>query len=62
VCAEAVGQLAHAVLEGVKQRTVGDGAWAWARRTSAANITPLVAATLALWGVTHAGKKVYVIW
>jgi hypothetical protein len=30
-------------------RPVGD-AWAWARRGSGGDISPLVAATLALWG------------
>lgn len=35
-----------------RKRDVGDGAWAWGRRTSAAHIAPLVAATLAAWGVT----------
>lgn len=36
-------------VEGAAQRTVGD-AWAWARRTSAVDISPLVAVTLARWG------------
>ena len=27
-----------------------EGGWAWSRRTSASDITPIVAATLALWG------------
>jgi phage terminase large subunit-like protein len=48
-------------VEGVKQRTVGDGAWAWARRTSASNVTPLVAATLALWGTTQAAPVYWVL-
>lgn len=30
-------------------RDVGDGAWAWARRTSEGDITPLVVVTLAAW-------------
>jgi phage terminase large subunit-like protein len=34
------------------QRTVGD-AWAWARRAPRADITPLVAASLAMYGVQH---------
>jgi hypothetical protein len=46
----------NAAIEGAKQRNVGD-AWAWARRTSASNVTPLVAATLALWGTTQARRR-----
>lgn len=34
---------------GAAKRTVGD-AWAWTRRNASADICPLVAATLALWG------------
>lgn len=34
------------------RRTLGD-AWAWSRRNSLADISPLVAATLALWGATR---------
>lgn len=37
-------------LKGAATRPLGD-AWAWARRTSRANISPLVACTLALWGL-----------
>lgn len=36
-----------------KKRDVGDGAWAWGRRNSEANIAPLCAATLALHGVAQ---------
>ena len=39
-----------AALAGASKRTLGDR-WAWNRKTAAADITPLVAATLALWGV-----------
>ncbi len=42
-------ELALAVA-GAATRPLGD-AWAWARKTSAANITPLVVVTLALWGL-----------
>ena len=42
------GALLEAVL-GAKKRTVGE-AWAWARKDATADITPLYAATLALWG------------
>lgn len=39
-------------LAGARERLVGDGAWAWARRGLTVDISPLVAATLALWGFT----------
>lgn len=38
-------------LRAAAQRTYGD-AWAWKRKDATADITPLVAATLALWGFT----------
>lgn len=38
-------------VEGAGQRPVGDGLWAFARRRSDVDICPLVAVTLALWGV-----------
>lgn len=34
-------------------RPMGDGAWAWSRRTSSATIAPLVAATVAAWAFDH---------
>jgi hypothetical protein len=37
-----------AALKAAARRPLGD-AWAWSRKTSAADISPLVAATLALW-------------
>lgn len=39
-----------AALAAASKRSLGDR-WAWNRKTAAADITPLVAATLALWGV-----------
>jgi hypothetical protein len=36
-------------LAGAQQRPLGD-AWAWARKTSSVDISPLVAVTLAAWG------------
>ena len=42
------GPLAAAV-RGAARRPLGD-AWAWSRRTSAVDISPLAAVTLALWG------------
>ncbi len=38
-----------AAVRGATKRPLGD-AWAWSRRTSGVDITPLVSATLALWG------------
>lgn len=35
---------------GAARRTIGDGAWAWGRRVSTADISPIEAGTLALWG------------
>jgi len=37
---------------GAAKRQVGD-AWAWTRKNASADISPLVAATLAIWGATH---------
>lgn len=37
---------------GAAKRTVGD-AWAWTRKRAGADISPLVAATLALWGAAR---------
>lgn len=52
------GQLAHVgqkelavALGGAKTRPLGDGAWAWGRKIASADISPLVAATLALAGL-----------
>jgi phage terminase large subunit-like protein len=47
------GELASA-LRGATQRPLGD-AWAWSRKNSTVDITPLVAATLALWGAATLG-------
>jgi hypothetical protein len=40
-----------AAVAGAAKRKLGD-AWAFSRSSSAVDISPLVAATLALWGVT----------
>lgn len=40
-----------AAVSGVKRRTVGD-AWAWGRKTSASDIAPLEAVSLARWALT----------
>lgn len=39
----------RAAVRGVSQRPLGE-AWAWSRRSSVVDISPLVAATVALWG------------
>jgi len=55
------GQLRHrdqpelnTALAGAKRRELGD-AWAWARKNVSVDISPLVAATLALWGFSVRG-------
>lgn len=40
-----------AALAGASKRSLLTDRWAWKRKSAAADITPLVAATLALWGV-----------
>jgi hypothetical protein len=39
-------------LKGATQRPLGDR-WAWSRKNSSIDISPLVAVTLALWGVAR---------
>jgi phage terminase large subunit-like protein len=41
-----------AAAAGAARRTVGDG-WVWGRRTSAADVSPLIAASVALFGHRH---------
>jgi hypothetical protein len=43
-----------AAVAGARQRPLGDGAWAWARKGLSVDICPLVAVTLAAWG--HASR------
>jgi hypothetical protein len=45
-------------IAGAKTRPLGD-AWAWSRKNSTVDITPLVSGTLALWGVGTLGPSVY---
>lgn len=52
------GQLVHSgqlpltvAIDGAKTRPLGDGSWAWGRKVGSADISPLVAATLALAGL-----------
>jgi hypothetical protein len=47
------GELASA-LRGATRRPLGD-AWAWSRKNSSVDISPLVAVTLALWGAATLG-------
>lgn len=51
------GELAAAV-RGAAKRTLGE-AWAWSRRNSRVDISPLVSVTLALWGSATERKPVY---
>ena len=44
-----------AAIDGAKTRVLGE-AWAWSRRSSAVDISPLVASTLALWGNSQRPK------
>lgn len=45
-----------AAVEGADKRTLEDQ-WAWKRRSSTADISPLVAATLAAWGAAVNGER-----
>ncbi|HMF62042.1 MAG TPA: hypothetical protein VK595_16800 [Vicinamibacterales bacterium] len=48
-----------AAVRGAARRPLGD-AWAWSRKNSSVDISPLVAVTLALWGVDrHGGGDVF---
>ena len=42
---------------GAAKRSIGDS-WAWTRKNAAADISPLVAATLALWGAATLSEEV----
>lgn len=46
----------NVALAGASKREL-EGAWAWNRKTAESDITPLVAATLALWGLSASGVK-----
>lgn len=47
-------------VRGATKRPLGD-AWAWSRKNSSVDISPLVAVTLALWGAAQAGAQVFVL-
>ena len=49
-----------ASIVGAKKRDMGDGLWVWSRRSSAVDITPLVAFGLAVWA-SGAGEVVKVV-
>lgn len=42
-----------AAAAGAARRLIGDGGWAWGRRMSTADISPVDAAAVALWGHLH---------
>lgn len=49
-------------IDGAVKRPLGDEAWAWSRKNSAIDISPLVAATLALWGLETQRPTVPEVW
>lgn len=46
----------NAALDGARRRDLA-GAWGWSRKNATADITPLVAGTLALWGARAEGVR-----
>jgi hypothetical protein len=46
-------------LRGAVRADVGDGAWAWTRKRSEVDISPLVAVTLARWGLATCVPEVF---
>lgn len=48
--------LLERALAGAVKRDMGDGAWLWSRKNSLVDISPLVAATIALWAATPGPK------
>ena len=42
-------------IDGAGRRDIGDGLWAWSRRNSGVDISPLYAATAALWALAELG-------
>jgi phage terminase large subunit-like protein len=41
----------NTALSVARKRVIGDGGWGWSRKDSEADITPIVSATLSLWGL-----------
>jgi hypothetical protein len=55
-------ELAYAIA-GASTRDVGDGMWAWSRRLSSADISPLVGATEAVYGyMTRRNERGPILW
>lgn len=55
-----LGQLSlDGAVRAAKKRDIGDGGWAWGRRASDQDISPLVAATLAVHGLAVHGEARY---
>ncbi len=50
--------LLNLALSVARKRAIGDSAWGWSRKDSGSDITPLVAATLALWALSSSEIKV----
>jgi hypothetical protein len=48
--------IVRTALESAVRRDIGDGGWGWTRRRTEADITPLVALTLAHWGWSRFGN------
>lgn len=44
-------------LSQARKRPIGDGGWGWNRKHGDSDITPIVAATLALWGAQNSNVK-----
>jgi phage terminase large subunit-like protein len=44
--------LLNTALAAARKRTIGDSGFGWSRKDSESDITPVTAATLALWGLT----------
>lgn len=49
-------QLAYALSQARKRDLLSGGAWGWNKKSTESDITPVVAATLALWGARHSRK------
>ena len=47
----------NVALSVARKRTISGGGWAWNRKDAASDITPIVAATLALWGAQNDNVK-----
>jgi hypothetical protein len=47
------GKALDAAIAGAVKRPIGDGGWGWARRSATVDVSPLIGATLALWGHDH---------